>query len=288
MSATVDAEALPNSKLPFWHTVGLSYSTYFRCFIDVLQISWLWLLVLVPLAGVASWMQMSWLANAVANIKLGEPPSTPIELTILGYTSTLVTSLAGCSIAVAWHRLVLLDELPGVSGSNVIAGSLWHYVGVGIALCLIVGLPGFAIVAPVFIWGLPRAGITHPANPALFLLIPIVNLVTLFVGLRLVLLLPARAVGDLNVTFKQIWNRTRGNVWRLFWGTLACAAPPFLILGIAMLILGGFPDPLKIARGEMIDEWVVSSVVLTSYSMLVIPISVGFLSFAYQHLFRRP
>ena len=289
MTGAIDAGDSPNPKLPFWQTIGLSYSTYFRHFIDVLQISWLWLLVLAPVTGVASWMQMSWFADAVANMKSGKVSAMPIEMTIPGNISTVVMLLASCSIAVAWHRRVLLDELPGVSGSNLISRNMWRYVGVGIAICLIVGLPALAVMAPIFLWVLPDAGagIGGPQNPALFLLLPIVYLAVLFVMLRLAPLLPAPAVGDLSLTFKQIWNRTHGNAWRLFWGLAACGAPPLLLAETAILILTGFPDPLKLADGAMVAQWVVNSVVLTSYSMLVMPISIGFLSYAYQYLFMR-
>jgi membrane-anchored glycerophosphoryl diester phosphodiesterase (GDPDase) len=114
-----------------------------------------------------------------------------------------------------------------------------------------------------------------------------IYLAAAFVVLRLALLLPARAVNDLSVTFKQMWNRTQGNVWRLFWGLVACSAPPLLVAGIAFSILVGVPDPLRLASGEMIDQWVVNSVVSTSYYLLVTPIWIGFLSYAYQYFFRR-
>src|SRR5205085_445248 len=49
------------------------------------------------------------------------------------------------------------------------------------------------------------------------------------VAFRLTLLLPARAVGNTGLTFKQAWNRTRGNVWRLFWGIVVTTLPALLI-----------------------------------------------------------
>src|SRR5712691_382833 len=65
---------LPYPKLPFWDVVSLSYSTYFRHFIDVLRASWLWLVVVAVFTGFASWHQWSWMAVAMANLKPGWPP----------------------------------------------------------------------------------------------------------------------------------------------------------------------------------------------------------------------
>ncbi len=53
----------------------------------------------------------------------------------------LVFTFAGVSIAVAWHRRIILGEQPGFSGSNVATKSLWRYDGVGFAIGLIAFLP---------------------------------------------------------------------------------------------------------------------------------------------------
>jgi hypothetical protein len=102
--------------------------------------------------------------------------------------------------------------------------------------------------------------------------------------LRLSLLLPARAVDDIDLTFKEAWNRTRGNTWRLYWGVLACLAPPLLVVQVGALILGGFPDSAKLVNGQMVNQWVIGSVVMNCYYLLVTPIWVGFLSYAYGFL----
>jgi GYF domain 2 len=97
-----------NPKLPLWDTIRLSYSTYFQNFPDVLRISWLWLAVATPLMGTAIWLQFSLTFNLAAGMKGGMPPPKPLETTALVTIAILVFTFAGVSIAVAWHRRIIL------------------------------------------------------------------------------------------------------------------------------------------------------------------------------------
>jgi GYF domain 2 len=195
-------------KLPLWNTICLSYSSYFRNFPDVLRISWLWLAVVAPLMGIMSRLQLSWVAGVQADMKGGMPPqqmlaSKPVETMVLGTIAILVFAFAGVSIAVAWHRRIILRELPGFSGSNVATKGLWRYVWMGFAIGLIVFLPLLVIVLSMSLLLSPVAKAGTPWSlipiPMIFLL----WLAGLAVTLRLSLLLPARAVGDLDLTFKR-------------------------------------------------------------------------------------
>jgi hypothetical protein len=129
MSADIDDQAAANAKLPLWDTICRSYSSYFRNLPDVLRISWMWLAIAAPLMGIAAWLQISWMKDFMANAKPGMPPqaflvSRPIETIVLGHVANLGLIFAGVSIAVAWHRQIILGELPRFSGSNVATKSL--------------------------------------------------------------------------------------------------------------------------------------------------------------------
>ena len=286
MSVATGGEGEANPKLPLGTTISLAYSSYFQNFVDALRISWLYLLLVVPLIGAASWQQMSWFTTAATSLKPGislqAMSARPVELIVLQSVSSLATLFAGVSIAVAWHRRLLLNERPGFSGSNIGTPSLWRYIGVGIVICLIVALPALAIMAPMYLM-LPH-GVANTPNVAVFVVMPFLYIFAFVMLLRLSLLMPARAVDDTGLTFKEVWNRTRGNTWRLYWGVLACFAPPLLLVQIGALIVGGFPDPAKLANGHMVNQWVIVSVVMTCYYLLVTPIWVGFLSYAYGFL----
>jgi hypothetical protein len=291
MSAIAEPPDLAYPKLPFWDTVSLSYSTYFRHFIDALRASWLWLLVVAVFTCFASWQQWSWMAIAMANLKPGLPPqmSKPTEMVVLLNLDNILLLLAGVSIAVAWHRLMILDERPGFSGSNVVTKTLWRYIGMAIVVFLINFLPAAVVMFPAFYFLFPAKVVGGPPPPGLFAMIPLVLVLAaigLAVAFRLSLLLPARAVDDLSITFKQAWLRTRGNTWRLLWGIAFTTFPLLLLMQIAFLTTIGFPVPGNFAGEEFVARMTVTSTISVIYYLLILPIGIGFLSHAYRHFFR--
>lgn len=303
MSSTSEAQDGAVPKLPLWDTIGAAYSTYFRNFLDVLLISWFWLVVVAPLMVLAGWMQFSWMAGTMAELQQGAPPQTTYLWVALpiGYGVNLLVMAAGVSIAVAWHRRVILGEHTRLSVSNVASGSFWRYVGVGILICLIAFIPmilGFllliAFLAPFSSHAIP--GGQHLGMIALIVPVMILLYLTgITVILRLCLLLPARAVGDLSVTFTRAWKRTHGNTWRMFWGTVACALPPVLILEIVSLVLL-VPFIPHVVPGKPLPvlplpffPLILMSAIFTVYYLLILPLWIGFLSLSYLHFFgRRP
>jgi hypothetical protein len=287
----------PGSKLPLGRTIGLAYSTYFGNFVDVLRISWLWLVVVGLLSGFASWLQFSWMASVLAGaqggLRPGIPNSTslrpPIEAIALQYTTYLLLLFAGVSIAVAWHRRLILDEAPGLSGSNVATHNVWRYVGMALAIVLITTIPAAVIIFPIFFFlftPIATGGVSAPPGAGFFFIFPVVFIVfaaVMAVGQRLSVLLPARAIGNVSLTFKEAWTGTRGNTWRLFWGYGACTIPPLMVAQIISipLIISLHPGPTLgpgFAQGMAIF-----SAIFTIYYLLVLPIAIGFLSHAYRY-----
>jgi hypothetical protein len=292
MSLVEGPPDLPYPKLPFWDTVSLAYSTYFRHFIDAFRASWLWLVVAAAFTSVASWQQWSWMATAMTNLKTGVSlqMSKPTEMVVLLNLDNIFLLLAGVSIAVAWHRLMILNEQPRFSGSNVATKDLWRYIVVAITLFLIFFLPVAAVVLPTFYFLLPAPGPTAPPPGffALILLGFVVYAVGAAVAFRLTLLLPARAVGNIDLTFKQTWNRTRGNIWRLFWGIVVTTIPPLLIAQIVFLLGFGFPRPGIAGGDDFVAQMTTVSTISAVYYLLIVPIGIGFLSHAYRHFFQAP
>jgi hypothetical protein len=294
MSSGVGPTGAASAKLPLWDAICRSYSTYFYNFPDVLRISWLWLVVTIPLLGFANWLQSSWMAEVMGNLKSGLPPqlpahlmTRPIETAVLGNLASLIVLLAGVSIAVAWHRRIILDEHPGLSGSNIATKNLWRYVGVGVAICLICIVPALVTMFSMFFFFPPFGTGVVPTRAASWLVIVIPAIFLLYLAvivmfLRLSLLFPARAVGDTGLTFKEAWRRTRGNTWRMFWGIAACTLPPLLVGQIAFVGLFTSPDLLA-----SIGRMTVGFTILNVYVLLALPIGIGFLSYSYRHFIQR-
>ena len=285
-------------KLPLGDTIRLSYTTYVSGFGDVLRASWLWIAIATPLFAYASWKQFQWMAILMANLKKGMPPppdmpvtmSTPAEVMLAGGASKLLLFLAGLSIAVAWHRRMILGEHPGTSGANLFSANLWRYAGMGIALMLCAAIPPLLIAIPIFLYGPLAPGGFGPPAPQqfafLFPLMPAAMLIAYFLLLRLIPLLPARAAGDLALTWRDTWTRTHGNVWRLFWGLAACTVPPALLMFAVSLGITGFPSFDMFTRPGFAERMAVANALFVAYYLLSLPIVIGFLSHAYRHFFR--
>jgi hypothetical protein len=145
-------------------------------------------------------------------------------------------------------------------------------VGIGFAIALIAFLPLLVVVLPIFI--LSSSVITGAALKfAMFVAASFLIYLTAFaVFLRLSLLLPARAVGDLALTFKETWKRTGGNTWRMFWGIAACALLPALTAEIALF---GFLGPGVPTSEVFAGRMAVIMTIFVVYYLLTLPIWVS-------------
>ncbi len=124
-------------KLPLWNTIYRAYATWLSNPLDVLRISWLWL----ALAILTSLVEWSSISGTVADAGRESRPHIPIEISVFVGLSNFFLMLSPFSIAVAWHRRIILDEQPRFSGSNVFTKSLWYYIGAGILITLTAWLP---------------------------------------------------------------------------------------------------------------------------------------------------
>jgi len=276
---TLAAPDLTYPKLPLGRTIRLSYSTYFGQFSDVLRASWLWLVLAGAFTGAISWK----LAAMVDASETSMQPSS--VLAGVNGLYTIIFLLGTVSIAVAWHRAMILREHPGPSGSNIASGSVWRYIWISIVLTFVVMLPTAGLIL-LTSYLFPAEKV--PAGIAVAVIIVIV-LAAAAASIRLSLLLPARAVGNIALSFKQTWDRTRGNTWRLFWGMLATALPPMLIVILAEAVLaalGAFPNPNTLPTAAMALPMAIASIVVTICYLLIVPIGIGFLSHAYRHFFQ--
>jgi hypothetical protein len=155
---------------------------------------------------------------------------------------------------------------------------------VGLAIGLIVILPASVVIVPTFLLLSPAA--TGKAQGFL-MVIPVMFLLAVVAYatvLRLSLLLPARAVGDLGLTFKETWIRTRGNTWRIFWGIVVCAILPVLAAQVVFFSLVGFGPGMSVNEA-FVGRMAVATTILSFYHLLILPIGIGFLSLSYWHFF---
>ena len=278
MSVTVDAANVPPAKLLLWPTVRLAYATYFAHFGEGLKIAALWLPLVAGIAATAGWLQATLIAEVLANPRAPIDVAQPAHLLMLGYARNFLLAFAAVSGAVAWHRLLLLNEVPRFGGRNIGTRSLWRYVGVALLICLIAALPLVIVLVPMALLGLlPAVG---KAPPAEFAIIALAYLAGVVLTMRLSLLLPARATGNATLSLKDAWQRSRGNTWRLLGGIIVCGVPPFLLANIVFAVLTAVP----FGSGAYLAQWAAASAIALCCWLLAWPIWVGFLSHAYRQL----
>jgi hypothetical protein len=293
----------PLPKLPIWDVVGLAYSDYYKNFADVLRVSWLWLLLGAVVIGVVSWLQWSLMGEVILNSvhHAQFPPdfaATSFRTMALSIgVADVVLIVAFVSIAVAWHRRIILGERPSLFSFNIATTNFWRYVGIGLAICVLAIMPILLAFIPIVVILSAAGKGPHPGVAAIAMVLLLATYVTaIAIALRLSMLLPARAAGDIELSFARSWRRTRGNCWRIFWGGLICTAAPLIVAEMVLLPMG-MPNPatLVAAGPDAVPAFFAStdfavhmtaiSAFLTAFYLLTLPIGIGFLSLAYRYFF---
>ena len=127
-------------QLPAGACIRHAISSVRNNIVYAFRISWPWYAVMAPIV-----IALILLANYLA----GGNPEAGTGMTILiDLIRGLVTMLAFASIAVNWHRYILLDEVPHGSEIFRLDDKTWRYFGNLLLLLLILLLAGMIIGAP--------------------------------------------------------------------------------------------------------------------------------------------
>lgn len=175
------------------------------------------------------------------------------------------------SIAIAWHRACLLDEVPPLVRLGKLEFKYFGYtilLGVGLyAIFVIIGLVVGVALAVV------------SGDGPIASLYPVIGLMSVLLFLafgRFSLLFPGIAVRDRRMSFKTSWAATKGNSWRILGGTILCIIPALVISLIASL-LSAVSLPLVISLPIIMILQLLSGAFLLS-----------FMSICYQFLVPSP
>lgn len=288
---TMRADDSPRPKIAFWRTVGDAYSAWFSGLPAILQISWIWCLLVPVLAGLMVWQQLNFVAHVGELARSGRPPSLPAGLLLTFAGVIPVHLLAIASIAIAWLRRLMLAESPGLSGQNLFRGYFWRTIGTGFLLTFgiwmmlaLAAVPSAVLIAvqkQTGAWTIPIAVI---------LLIG-VYITALAVILRLQMVLVARAIGDASLTFARAWRSVQGNTWRLLWGMVVCMLPPmYAMMFVAISLVHVTPLPPHAGLAEVLNsplpgQLVTMMAILSLWNLLILPIGAGFIGLAYRQIF---
>ncbi len=259
-------------KLPVFKALGHAFRSTTDNIGFAFHISWPWVLILLPF-NVATNLYM--VLNGLETG--GEPDPAKIGMYFAVATPLILASIvAYASIAVNWHRYVLLDEIAEGWQRLRIDGLMWRYIGnfilvvlvlvacsipvataLGLVSYLLITLLGGGELLPVLL---------IPAAVALYAL-------AFIAAYRLLVKMPAVALGRRDFSMGDAWRATGGNSWRML-GLLILFVLCLVLIGVIMLaityafgLLGTIGLSLAVAIQVMVN-WVATILGVTLLTSL--------------------
>ena len=227
-------------KLPLLATLKGAWSALPRNLGLTFQLYWPWLAVLVTcfLAFRTGVLLNSWNAPASPTLIGG-------AIWFPGLVAFFAVILAVPAIAVGWIRGIHRGERP--TAPIRIDGAVWRFIGWSLLLGLVIGVMNAIVALIATAIGAAAVGLGDgPMSIArLMTLLPILIYLSLlpvaFLTSRFILVLPAAAIGQ-SVGLGDSFRLTRGNTWRLVFGTGLVSLPAGIVSGIAQVLLVAYHD----------------------------------------------
>jgi hypothetical protein len=258
-------------KLPLWRTVRQAFILYSCNFSDVIRITWPWIVTSALFLGFPNSPASPIAAGRVQNVG---------GFAIVAVSSLLLAAGA-ISIAVAWHRKLILDERSPLSCANLLSGPFWKYVWAGFVISIIVWIPTLASLLAVALFAAAKV---IPPYVVIGVMVVAMCIMALCIQ-RILIVLPSRAVNDQNLTIGKSWDLTSGNTWRLFVGFLVTIAPAIVMQIVFHLLFntsGALPE-----RGVLVQRAIFEATLTNITGLLLFPIYIGFLSLSYAFFVKR-
>jgi hypothetical protein len=221
-------------KLPVFKALGHAFRSTTDNIGFAFHISWPWVLILLPF-NVATNLYM-----VLNGLETGGEPNPEMlgKFFAVFIPLGLASIVAYSSIAVNWHRYVLLDEIAQGWQRLRIDSLTWRYIGNFILIFLVLlacGIPVGAVLGLVSyllntLWG---------EELLLVLLIPATVALYAFAFIaayRLMVKLPAVALGRTDFSLGDAWRATKGNSLRLL-GLLILFVLCLLLLAAGMFVI---------------------------------------------------
>ncbi len=271
------------AKLPVWTTTRACYALVFANLRAFVRISWLWVLVMIPVYAAIHWL--NWTITQSSQAWPDDWRRTTVEILVALLPELIFLS----SIAVAWHQFILRDAAPRTNHYLTVNRTVVVYA----ALVLLV----FFIPLAVIIFPLAAASAYLLAStpdieaqvldiPGLNIALTMVNLAVFFtfagaiavasIALRCCLKFPALALKR-PMTLIESWRLTRGNTLRLALTSFLCSLPTWIFL-VAWLTFTWDDAPIRPLQSYIVRETLFSF----GYAIPTI-FGVTLFSLAYRH-----
>lgn len=251
-------------KLPVYGVL----SHALRSVIDHLRfawhVSWPWLLITIPLSLLLETTLPPIDPEAKDAVALARNAQVGSTYMLMGLASMLVFS----SIAVNWHRYILKDELPIGRARLRLDGVVWRYFGNTLLVILIV----LAACVPIVILLSLLTGVSGLGiGAASTLTMALTGLIAIPLSYRLMVKLPAIAVGNDSFKFKMAMEKTAGNSLQLCIAGVFILVTALLIglaIGYASTLAGGGAGYVVASVVQQIVSWIVTIYTVTYLTSL--------------------
>lgn len=214
------------------------------------RISWPWYAVLVPI-GIAAGFLVDYVTG-------GNPEANPGAALPIYLVLVFINLLAFSSIAVNWHRYILLDEVPQGSELFRLDDKTWHYFGNVLLISLIMAAISALIVLPLF-------AITSFINAPLLMAFIVMVAALFLIGIlffRLSVKLPSIALGRRDFLLSHAWAATRANnlpLLFIFLFEVAAVIGALLVMLLLLFVVSSISPMLGVVVGailQLVINWV--------------------------------
>ncbi len=177
-----------------------------------LRAQWPWIVVTaVVITG------LLWLSGAPMSqwgtdtpIKMEDLPPGRVGLFVLSiFLGIILMLLAFSSVAVSWHRYVLLDEVPVGMQKLRVDATVWRYLG----NLILIGLLALMSMLPMLVLFGVLASISATLGIGVFMAYTLIVVTPIIY--RLSIKLPAVALGRRDFKMGDAWHLSRGNWWQI-------------------------------------------------------------------------
>ncbi len=253
-------------QLPVTGALGHAFKSTFNNAAFAVHISWPWMAILLPFNVGAN---LYLILNGLADPEKADPRTLVVMLPLL-----VGSFVAYASIAVNWHRYVLLDEVPQGWDRLRLDGLMWRYIGNGLLIGLM--LAAGAIAAGVVVTFASYILGAMVGEVLALVIVPALIAVYAYVlvaAYRLSVKLPAVALGRTDFGLGNAWAATEDNFWQLlglvilFIGCVFIAGLGVFLFSLLFGALGTFGLALALAI-QVLANWVATILGVTLLTSL--------------------
>jgi hypothetical protein len=229
------------------------------------RISWPWYAVFVPAIIV--------LTALLAVATGGNPEAGPIFALPINLAIAVITMLAFASIAVNWHRYILLDQVPEGREIFRLDDKTWRYFGNLLLISLTLLAAGLAIGLPLGLIGGLLGALEAFLVIILLVVIPVLGVLALRLGIKL----PGIALERRDFLMRDAWKISAGNnlpIFLIFLFEIAFAIVAGLLLSLVAFAANAVHPMLGVTVGfalQLLVNWI-----FTIFSITVLTSLYGF------------